>query len=86
MPLGAEIKFRCERGLLARFERIAALERRDKSDLARIVFEDYVALRERALKLTLRDAPTPKNVTPLHHKAPGSAPGQETRYRKSRRK
>jgi len=82
MPLDAEIKFRCEMGLLARFERIAALERRDKSDLARIVFEDFVGLQERALKLTLRDQPVSNNVTSIHLK-PASA---EVRYRKSRKK
>lgn len=63
MALEAEMKFRCEEELVARFERIAALERRDKSDLARIVFEDYIAAQERALKLVLRDSSTPIHAT-----------------------
>lgn len=57
MPLDSEIKFRCEADLVARFERIARLERRKHSDLARIVFGDYVASQERALNLVLRDQP-----------------------------
>jgi predicted transcriptional regulator len=63
--LDAEIKFRCELELVARFERIASLERRDKSDLARIVFEDYVAAQERAMKLTLRDRADGPRVPPV---------------------
>lgn len=72
MALDAEIKFRCESDLVARFERIATLERRNTSDLARIVFEDYVAAQERALKLVLRDDPrhTPKK--------PSSKPPSDT--------
>lgn len=54
MALDAEIKFRCTDDLAARFERIAKLERRNPSDLARIVYEDYVRQQERALGLLLQ--------------------------------
>lgn len=52
MALDSEIKFRCEAELVARFERIAVLERRKTSDLARLVFEDYVAALESKLGIT----------------------------------
>lgn len=55
----SEIKFRCDGELRARFERLAILERRSESDLARIIFEDYVNQMESKLGLThygLRDA------------------------------
>lgn len=58
MAYDSEIKFRCDSDLRARFERIATLERRDPSDLGRIIFEDYVTAQERAMNLNLRDAPT----------------------------
>lgn len=46
------IRFRCDPDLKTRFERVAALMRRNSSDLGRIVFEDYVAEQERQLGLT----------------------------------
>lgn len=46
-----EIKFRCEEDLRLRFERIAAMERRNPADLGRIVFEDYVSNQERKFGL-----------------------------------
>ena len=51
MAKDSEIKFRCDVDLRVRFERIAALERRNPADLGRIVFEDYVAAQERQLGL-----------------------------------
>lgn len=50
------IRFRCEGELKRRFEAIAAAERRDSADLARIVFEDFVAAKEKEIA-TLRDRP-----------------------------
>lgn len=44
------IRFRCETDLKSRFEAVAKLERRDPSDLARIVLEDYVAAKESAIQ------------------------------------
>jgi hypothetical protein len=46
----AEIKFRCQGDWRARFEALAKLERRDVSDLARLVFEDYITSQEKALE------------------------------------
>jgi hypothetical protein len=36
-------RFRCDASLKERFEIIAKLDRRDPSELARIVFEDFIA-------------------------------------------
>lgn len=52
MAMDDEIKFRCDTDLAQRFERIAILERRKASDLARLVFEDYINHQERKLGLT----------------------------------
>ncbi len=57
MALNSEMKFRCETDLVARFERIASLERRKVSDLARLVFEDYIKAQEHAMNLVLHDKP-----------------------------
>lgn len=57
MAMDDEIKFRCDTDLAQRFERIAILERRKASDLARLVFEDYINHQERdsaRLKRTVR--------------------------------
>lgn len=51
----SHIIVRVENDLRARLERIAIFERRKLSDLARIVFEDYVRNQERNLNLVLRD-------------------------------
>lgn len=85
MSKESHIMIRCEPSLRQRIERIAVLERRTLSDLARLVFEDYVAIQERAFKIALRDQPTPKNVTPLHQNTANS-PVAEIRYRKARKK
>lgn len=50
----SHIIIRCEPELRQRLQRLATLERRNLSDLARIVFEDYIATQERAMNLTLR--------------------------------
>jgi hypothetical protein len=68
MAKDAEIKFRCEEDLRARFERIASLERRAASDLGRIVFEDYIATRERELGLVGGSAPVSLNETTTKYK------------------
>lgn len=47
----SHIIVRCEITLRARLQRIALLERRALSSLARIVFEDYVAAQEIKLGL-----------------------------------
>ncbi len=55
----SHIIVRCEPELRARLQRIALLERRELSSLARIVFEDYIAAQESKLGLThygLRDS------------------------------
>lgn len=52
MGLDSEWKFRCDPDLPERFDRIASILRRNKSDLSRLVFEDYVARMERELGLT----------------------------------
>lgn len=59
MSKDSEIKFRCEEDLRARFERVALLERRSPADLARIIFEDYIADKERTLGLVLRESASP---------------------------
>jgi hypothetical protein len=46
----AEIKFRCNGDWRTRFEKLAKLERREVSDLARLVFEDYITSQENALE------------------------------------
>lgn len=73
VPKESHIIVRCEPELRQRLQRIAILERRNLSDLARLVFEDYVAHQERAMHLTLGKptprftATTPKpNSTPNH--------------------
>ena len=53
----SHIIVRVEPELRARLQRIAILERRNLSDLARLVFEDYINHQERAMNLTLRDKP-----------------------------
>ncbi len=52
MPKDSEIRFRCDNEMRLRFERIAAMERRNASDLGRLIFEDYVATQEIKLGLT----------------------------------
>jgi hypothetical protein len=61
VAMDTEIKFRCDGDLRARLERLAIFERRNESDLARLIFEDGINQLEaaRGLKLThygLRDA------------------------------
>jgi len=46
------LRFRCSRELKARFMRIAKEDRRDPSDLGRIMLEDYCTQQERELKLS----------------------------------
>jgi hypothetical protein len=73
MAKDSEIKFRCDVDLRVRFERIAALERRNPADLGRIVFEDYVAAQEQHLGLSgnaLREVPPPYKIS----SSPASAP------------
>jgi hypothetical protein len=72
MPLDAEIKFRCEADLVARFARICMLERRKISDQARLVFEDYVAAQEHSMNLVLPTKSAPPEVK--------SSPPAPTRY------
>jgi hypothetical protein len=55
VPKESHIIVRCEPELRQRLQRIAILERRNLSDLARIVFEDYINQQERARHLILRD-------------------------------
>jgi hypothetical protein len=55
------IRFRCNADLKARFEAVAKLERRDPADLARIIFEDYIA----AKTSQLNNSPDPKPVAPI---------------------
>lgn len=40
------IRFRCDSSLRERFESIAKEKRREPADLARIIFEDYIAAEE----------------------------------------
>lgn len=54
MNYDAEIKFRCNAKWRQRFERLAELERRDVSDLARLVFEDYITAQEKAIEQAAR--------------------------------
>lgn len=68
MALDAEWKFRCEGDLKARFERVAAMRRRNPADLSRLVFEDFVSAEEQALGLVLREDPP--------RFRPNSSPGQ----------
>lgn len=46
MALHSEIKFRCDAELSERFRVLSERERRNVSDLARIVLEDWVTRRE----------------------------------------
>ena len=51
MDLNEILRFRVNRTDKARLARIARAERRDLSDLARLMLEDYIAEREKALRL-----------------------------------
>ena len=53
MPKTSVIRFRCDPDIAARFERVAALRRREESDLARIWFEDMILAEEQRLGLVL---------------------------------
>lgn len=53
------IRFRCDEDLAARFTRVAALRRREESDLARLWFEDLVLAEEQRLGLVLSSSPSP---------------------------
>lgn len=55
VPKESHIIVRCEPELRQRLQRIAIMERRNLSDLARIVFEDYINQQERLRHLVLRE-------------------------------
>ena len=75
MPLDEVIRFRVEAELKARFEKVAERLRRDPSDLARLVLEDFV----KAQPDTLRDEPTAK---PLPLAKPVSYAAKPTKAKK----
>lgn len=82
MSLDAEIKFRCEAELVARFARICNLERRKLSDQARLVFEDYVAAQEHSMNLVLPAKPSPPTPTRYPPPTPRHNSLNETKRKK----
>jgi predicted transcriptional regulator len=52
-------RFRCDDDFKERLAAVAKLERRDPSDLARLILEDYIADQEARLTGTLHDGPAP---------------------------
>ena len=65
MSMDCEIKFRCDSKLKERFERLAASRRRKTSDMARIVFEDYMQEMEALVDFdSLKEPPTPYKTKP----------------------
>jgi hypothetical protein len=61
------IRFRCDTDMRLRFQRVAAMLRRDEPDLARLWFEDMILAEEQRLGLilnpsTLRDGPNSRTT------------------------